>query len=543
MKVTILDGYIDEPSRLGVPPYMSPYPRYMAGAVLAAGHEPEYMTVDHWRRGRKPSGGLLMAISGPMVPGKYLRSMPMSVREAAAILDGSGVESYLWHPSEPPAAMRLSKAHHLWGCDPDAFLFDILANGGPERRRRTPEEWAEWPVLGAGIVSQHQDFPQPLTAELDLSYGCPHYVTGGCSFCTEPLYGEPAFREPADVVVEARALLKAGCTNFRLGGSSCLLSYRAEGIGETDRPKPSIKALHELFDGLSRLYGVRVLHTDNADPGVIAAHPEESRRALEMVVDVCTSGNLLSLGLESADPAVAEANNLNSAPDDALAAIRMINEVGACRGPTGLPMLLPGLNFLSGLEGETEDTFGMDLAFLKGVLDSGLMLRRINIRQVSPTRREFAKTWNKKSFIRFKEQVRSGIDAPMLERVAPTGTVLRGVFTEVMIGKVMFARQIGTYPILVGMPQDLEPGIFLDAKVTSHGSRSLTAVEYPLDVNTCQLSALEALPGVGRKRALRLFRARPIKDAAGLRDALDEETVAATVLGFAPGLARGMQPD
>ncbi len=38
MKVVILDGYVDEPSNFGVPPYISPYPRYVAGAVRETHH-------------------------------------------------------------------------------------------------------------------------------------------------------------------------------------------------------------------------------------------------------------------------------------------------------------------------------------------------------------------------------------------------------------------------------------------------------------------------------------------------------------------------
>ena len=33
----ILDGYVDEPACLGVPPYISPYIRTVAGALLAHG--------------------------------------------------------------------------------------------------------------------------------------------------------------------------------------------------------------------------------------------------------------------------------------------------------------------------------------------------------------------------------------------------------------------------------------------------------------------------------------------------------------------------
>src|SRR5437870_3966429 len=81
MKVVILDGYVDEPSNFGVPPYISPYPRYVAGAVRDAGHEWEYVTIDRVRAGHPLAGDLLVLISGPIVPGKYLRSLPISERE------------------------------------------------------------------------------------------------------------------------------------------------------------------------------------------------------------------------------------------------------------------------------------------------------------------------------------------------------------------------------------------------------------------------------------------------------------------------------
>ena len=52
MKALIIDGYVDEPSCLGVPPYLSPYPRYIAGALRERGlHEKDihYYTIDTLR--------------------------------------------------------------------------------------------------------------------------------------------------------------------------------------------------------------------------------------------------------------------------------------------------------------------------------------------------------------------------------------------------------------------------------------------------------------------------------------------------------------
>src|SRR5437773_1554698 len=91
MKVVILDGYVDEPSNFGVPPYISPYPRYAAGAIRDAGHTWEYVTIDRARAGHPRRGDLRVVISVPIVPGKYLRSLPISEKEIvhhAAAVDG-----------------------------------------------------------------------------------------------------------------------------------------------------------------------------------------------------------------------------------------------------------------------------------------------------------------------------------------------------------------------------------------------------------------------------------------------------------------------
>src|SRR5207245_6969752 len=106
------------------------------------------------------------------------------------------------------------------------------------------------------------------------------------------------------------------------------------------------------------------------------------------LVRFATPGTILSFGLESADPRVTEANNLNIDADGCLEAVRMVNAVGRERGENGMPRLLPGLNFVAGLEGETEKTFALNLAFLKQLLEEDLWVRRVNIRQVRPVRRE-----------------------------------------------------------------------------------------------------------------------------------------------------------
>jgi len=536
MKVTILDGYVDEPSNFGVPPFLSPYPRYLAGAVMDAGHTWDYATIEQVRNGRPLKGNLLAVISGPIVPGKYLRSLPMSEKEMLHHVGRFDGEAVLGGPLARFRAYDERLLEVFDGIairDVDSAVYDHLTKGDFSHRDRTPEEWDRWAVGGAGVAKRHPDFPQPLIAELDTSKGCVRYVNGGCSFCIEPEYGKPRFRPVEGVLAEVRALGDLGVVNFRLGGQADFFSYLADGVGKSLTPRPNLKALEALLRGIREAVpDLKVLHTDNGDPAMIVAHPEESVAAMRLLMTYATPGTSLSFGLESADPVVHEENNLNVTAEECLEAIRLVNQVGRARGGNGMPWLLPGLNFVSGLRGETEETFEHNRRFLQKILDEDLWVRRINLRQVSPVRTEFPDTGLHAAFRKFKEWVRQEIDHEMLQRVVPLDTVLREVYTEVREGKVTFGRQVGTYGLLVGIPYELPLGRFVDVKVTDHGQRSITAIEYPLDVNRATLKALTAIPGIGAKRAARLVRSRPFRDLGQFTAALDDPATAARAAEF-----------
>jgi radical SAM superfamily enzyme with C-terminal helix-hairpin-helix motif len=188
--------------------------------------------------------------------------------------------------------------------------------------------------------------------------------------------------------------------------------------------------------------------------------------------------------------------------------------VGAARGTNGLPELLPGINFVHGLKGETKKTFELNFQFMKKVLDNGLMVRRINIRQVMT----FAGTpmeghdelvhKNKELFLRYKEKIRKEIDLPMLRRVIPAGKVLRDVRTEIF-DKITYARQLATYPLLVGIPEKLDLNMSFNIIVTDHGHRSITGLPMPVNINTAESSILQMIPGFGKKQVIEIIRERP----------------------------------
>ncbi|MBW2977445.1 hypothetical protein KY331_01245 [Candidatus Woesearchaeota archaeon] len=61
----------------------------------------------------------------------------------------------------------------------------------------------------------------------------------------------------------------------------------------------------------------------------------------------------------------------------------------------------------------------------------------------------------------------------MLKKLVPDGTILKEVRTEIYDGKTTFARQIGTYPLIIGIKQRLELNKFINVKVTGHMLRSI----------------------------------------------------------------------
>ncbi|HVO78237.1 MAG TPA: helix-hairpin-helix domain-containing protein, partial [Methanomassiliicoccales archaeon] len=151
---------------------------------------------------------------------------------------------------------------------------------------------------------------------------------------------------------------------------------------------------------------------------------------------------------------------------------------------------------------------------------------------VMPLRREFTGGVGHSDFVRFKESVRMEVDNPILREMLPHGTILRRVYTELSEGNRTFGRQIGSYPLLIGFEYPLPLNRFVDATVVDWGLRSVTAVENPLQVNSCPMAALSSLPGIGKKRAARIVRKRPFNNIDEFATALDEPSLATDLKGY-----------
>ena len=210
----VIDGYEDEPAAFGVPPYIGFHVRYVCGVLSSRSIDYEYITIDQWRLGDRPDGlangqieGIVL-IAGAVVPGKYLRGTPISLKETDHLIRSlpritpflaggwaiRGWKQQGWSP--------LRRNLFLAVQDTDATLENFLETGEWSHRRRTANQWTQWAHEGAGsrAVTDHPDLgneehPGPLTYEVEVYQGCVRYKRG-CKFCIEPKKGVPIWRTP-----------------------------------------------------------------------------------------------------------------------------------------------------------------------------------------------------------------------------------------------------------------------------------------------------------------------------------------------------------
>ena len=541
----ILDGYEDEPAAFGVPPYVGFHIRYVCGVLEQHKIDYTYTTIDQWRLSSQQEREDLLrttegfvCIAGAVVPGRYIRGTPISRKESTelirllprdipALFGGWAVRGWKqqgWLPLRSNLFLAVQ--------DTDATLNQFLKNGTWKHERRNAEEWTTWAQLGATskAVTHHPDLGTdekkgPLTYEVEVYQGCVRFKRG-CKFCIEPKKGIPIWRTPEDIIREVKLAHDSGVQHVRLGGMTDTYTYMAEGVKDLEYPIPNPEPIAQLLHGLREDDRLGILHTDNGNPSIIAENIEPSTEITKTLVETLSDGAVLSFGLESADPSVHAANWLNCDTQQLKTALRLINQYGRGRGERGLPKLLPGLNFIAGLNGERPETYDMNLNLLRELRNEGLLLRRINIRQVEG---EGFQEIPQSEFKQFKSAVRETIDTPLLQELFPLGHVLRDVHWETHDGRtrlpvhltgehtgkhihgragLTFGRQIGAYPILIGVPYHIPLESSSNIMITGHGARSITGVEVGLDINSVTEKQLEAIPGIGKKGAWNLISAR-----------------------------------
>ena len=512
IKTLLLDGYLDEPSCLGVPPYISPHARYLYGALMAGGIPEEmidYLTADSYRDNKSIADlekyDLIIILAGTTVPGHYLGGQPLSLAEIKEL------GQKLKYPTSVLAGPITLVWQELPGHEVLAENYDIITGElapleiynrlrdqvgqsviGAKNSAEVASAISDWAVTGSRLFKIHPGHPK-LLAELETFRGCPR--SKHCEFCSEQLKQIHYQRKPEAIAAEVKSIASTGVHNYRLGCQTDLLAY------------PWIE---ELYSGIREADPeLEVLHLDNINPGPLGRKdPTEARRLLNIICKYNTPGDVAAFGLESADPEVLKANNIDTDPDLTFRAIERINEIGGQR-VAGIPKLLPGLNFLAGLKGERKDTYELNLEYLRKIKEAGLMLRRINIRQVNPLGSYQASKVDSRRFKEFKRQVNEEINRPMLKQVFPVGTIIRGVWPEMQKGRLTYGRRPGSYPILIGIPGNHLSKDLISVQVIDHGYRSITALRYPFYIDQASLIELEQIPGFGKKRAEKVLLAQP----------------------------------
>ncbi|NOY10880.1 MAG: radical SAM protein [Archaeoglobi archaeon] len=517
--IAILDGYVDEPSCLGVPPYISPYPRYIAGMLEDLRVPWFYVTADEYRKNPAilEKAKKIIVIAGIAVPGKYLGGRPLGLAELPGIAPDK--EKIL----VGPITLELEK--ELDGYEVLRFpfeheLYEVLGGRSEDRSRNFVNRFA---VLGAKVVRQHPDFPHVI-CEIETYKGC---YWGRCSFCIERIH-RISMRDPKAVIAEIKALYDQGVRHFRLGNQTDFFTYMADFDREFPRPNPEfMRNFHRAI--WRECPKIKTLHLDNVNPKTIAEYPEESREIIKTIVTYQTPGNVAAMGIESADERVIRENSLLATPEEVMFAIEEINRYGRYAGHNGLPYFLPGVNFVFGLKGETKRTFEENYSFLMELLDRGLMVRRVNLRQVkvfpfTPMARVGDRNVrrHKRYFRLFKEKIRRDFDRKMLERIVPRGRLLRDLRVETREGRVSFSRQLATYPLLVGMYGEFERNEIVEARVVDYGRRSITAVPR-VSINEVKMYQLLAIPGIGKATASEILAKRPFKSLKELEEVVGAE--------------------
>jgi len=495
MNYTILDCYTDEAAGLGVPPYLGTYPRYIYGMIKDKGFTPKYITIDDLRlkvdynneiKEVRPSDKTniriynrtkkidkilsetetLIIVLGVHVPGKYLSALPGTLEEINKLLSGFNFYTILTGPAVFGTQLEGGKYSETRQKDKEGKTtweknlekFNEVGNFGFEFGDF--DELQKYALKGVDIVKQ---IPQYRIIEVGTGRGC---NVGKCFFCTEPLKNRFVNRKTEDIIEEMKRYYNLGCRYFRFGKQSDFYSI-----------EDPIKLLKTVRKDMP---DIEVLHIDNVNPVFVVN--EKGKEITKSIVKYCTSGNVAAFGVESFDSEVVKANMLNCKPNIAMKAIEILNKYGGERGDNGMPKFLPGINIIFGLGKESKKTHEYNMNSLKEIYDKGWMLRRINIRQAAilpntMLEKKYGNQYlrkNKKYYWKWRDEIRQKIDYPMLKRLVPKGTILKKVYTEIYDGKTTFGRQIGTYPLIVGIKERLPLKKFVDVEITDHMLRSVT---------------------------------------------------------------------
>ena len=143
-----------------------------------------------------------------------------------------------------------------------------------------------------------------------------------------------------------------------------------------------------------------------------------------------------------------------------------------------MPKLLPGINIIFGLDGQSDKTLNYNLENFNKILNSENWIRRVFVRKLTSPYGEQFDNYTEKELIEFKKwsnQIENDFIIPMLKQVFPIGLEISDLRMEMYKKGNSILRQMATCPIRVVVEnKKLELDKFYKIKVIGYvGNRTI----------------------------------------------------------------------
>ncbi|MBU7004972.1 MAG: hypothetical protein HXS50_05355, partial [Theionarchaea archaeon] len=338
-KIVLVDGFDEIPFGLGLPPFLGPEVRYLAGACWDRDDKTRviYVTHEDLKAGRKSS--LLSDAEIVLVFAGYGEAAPcikpsdgVNGPRVASLQDLVDYIAYLECPKilgGPYVMVNNGDVDEKFGFDVvvtgdlSKYAHELFADGGKVESidpslERDNGDLKTFSILGAGLSVQNNGYPSFLSCSVELYRGCPSASLGGCSFCHETRHTTVEYRPVEDVVAEVAKLAELGCENI-VFDCPCFYSYFSN-PDEEGRLLLDPSAIEKLLEG-TRSVGsdVRGFHVANVNPGVVARDPEGSEKITKLILKHCSDGNFPNLRVVTFDDEVALQNNTQATWEESTA--------------------------------------------------------------------------------------------------------------------------------------------------------------------------------------------------------------------------------
>ena len=465
-KTVILDCYTDEPSGYGVRPYLGTHQIHLAQALSYKKETFSYLTIDDLRyaNGEKETENTnirtlnttknaddaldivknaetIYIIMGCFVEYKYFSCEPPSIEEVYEFLRNAKARKILFYvlgvESNICANYPSTKLAQIIDqiCIGNTYRF-VLENSSSENFLLPNYNLLD--TISSQPVHIIEQLRFPILAEIETGTGC---NTPTCSYCIEAKrHIRPTYREPDSIIKQINALYKSGVRHFRLGRQPNFFHYQYN----------STEKLNKLLSGIREICpAIQTLHIDNVNMNsVVEPH---GREFVKLVTKYCTDGNVAPFGIESFDDNVRRATHIFGSSDKIMKAIEIVNEYGSEIGANGFPKLLPGINLMHGLPGQTNNTHSVNMVFLEKIYRNNLQTHRLFYRYMTPAEGVISFKGNKDLdyYNKCKKEIMDSFVIPMQNRVYPTGRQLNGFREVVFENGNSFLRALGTCSIKI----------------------------------------------------------------------------------------------